>query len=939
MIKHFLPYSVNLFTLLLCGCCYTFAQPNLKHYTATDGLAHDVTYNIFQDSKGYIWIGTDDGLSKFDGKQFANYGLKNGLTSNYVMDVKELKEYSLVISTWGGGLHFLKNDTIFKSLHFNDNKAKIYDIAINDNTIYAQSGSRFLFYHLKDSSFTKQIFDDKKQFRAEDPNMVSFENVAISNLGNQFVVHDQGSTQQQLLGVKGLEKNKPTRSFAFLDSIPISEAVKIDAQQYVFASRNQLIFASSNAVEATNVVSSVSENEKIVKIFQSPNNQDIYFLIAKDAYGFKRLYQFNRCTQVSDDLLKKLRIKTTISDAIFDFEGNLWITTYGNGVYCYYYSNPKIKNLLEGNYIVDLKRFNNHTYALTPSKLFKFFNEEIVATYPISGFAKTMTVTADSLYVSSLKAIPSKNNMDFKLVDGRFFYKSNHGTVTQGYLIKLDGQVLKNDNEIVISAVEDTQDKLTFFTNKGKWKYLSETKKIVPDSVFNTRVYGDRIQGYKKQKAGYFIYTDKGLLLVQNDSIITRYDERNGIQNERINDLFIDKHLYLATQGGLSVIKDDQVSNFSKSYGLSSLAINRIVAASDKLWLGGDNGISIIDRNSLKQTPSPKINIRQYDHTFSYDVISFETAGIQVEYRLNNRDWVQLNPNEKSIDFSSYANDHYEVLFRARKDHSAWGYSSNYSFKISPIWYQRWWVMAVIAVVVIISSGGLFYYRIRVIAKRNTILQNAITKRIVAEKELSEVRDNIARDFHDDLGNKLASISLLSDLLSKKVGVANRNLMKSIKADADHLYKGTKDFIFSLQEKSNYLDEVRIYLSDFAEDYLYQFGISFEMETTIKKEVKLPYYWSKQIIFIFKEAITNTAKHAQAKNTVMSFDCQNGNLIIVFKDDGCGFDLDEITMNGLTNMKTRANKINCQLLLHTRKDNGTYITFKGKLPQEGSVGS
>ncbi|NER15856.1 sensor histidine kinase [Spongiivirga citrea] len=918
---------------LFGGLCY--AQTNIKHYTSSDGLAHDVTYNIIQDSKGYIWICTDDGLSKFDGKKFTNYGLKNGLTSNYIMDVKELDSTTLVISTWGGGLHFLKNDTIFKSSKFHDNNTKILDIDLSDDMIYVQSGSRFFFYSLKDSTLSKQSFIDGDRFSDAYKNVISFNHVGLSHLDDKLVIHDQGSSSNNISGIRLLKNTKETAPyFEFLDTLEISAATKNRNNQYVFGTTNQLIFTSSSSITNTHLVSSIPANEKIVKIRCSPKELNTYFIIARDSYGFKTLYSYNTLTKESNNLLEEFNINTTISDAIFDFEGNLWITTFGNGVYCYYHSNPTIKNKIEGNYVVDLTYFRNNIYALTPSKLFKFLDEEIVATYPLNGFAKKLTVVDDSLFVSALNASSEKSISGFNFINGRFIDKSSHGIIVQTDTIKVDGKTIYDGDEIVVNAIEDEQDKITFYTNKGRWSYTPKNDLFEPDSIFNQTVYGDRIQGHKKQKDSYYIYTDKGLFLVKKDSIKV-YDEKKGIQNERINDLFVDETLYLATQGGLSIIENDNILNFSKSIGFNSLAINKILPVNNSLWLAGDNGISIIERKSLKETPPPRMNITQDNTLFKYEVISFEDVGIKVAYRLNNNDWVSLNPTENNIDFSSYAKDDYEVIFKSRKDHSNWVYSDTFKFAIRPPWYQRWWVLAIGAFSIVAVIGLSFYYRLRAISKRNIILQNAISKRIVAEKELGEVRDTIARDFHDDLGNKLASISLLSDLLSKRVSTSNTNLIKSIKEDADHLYKGTKDFIFSLQEKSNYLDEVSFYLSDFAEDYLYQFGISFELESDIKKGIKLPYYWSKQIIFIFKEAITNTVKHSHAKNAYMSFHFQNRTLTIELKDDGVGFDLDEVSMNGLTNMKTRADKINCELVLQTKNDQGTCIIFKGKLPQKG----
>jgi ligand-binding sensor domain-containing protein len=50
-----------------------------KTFTATEGLAHDRVHHISQDSAGFLWFSTADGLSRFDGEHFVNYGVLEGL--------------------------------------------------------------------------------------------------------------------------------------------------------------------------------------------------------------------------------------------------------------------------------------------------------------------------------------------------------------------------------------------------------------------------------------------------------------------------------------------------------------------------------------------------------------------------------------------------------------------------------------------------------------------------------------------------------------------------------------------------------------------------------------------------------------------------------------------------------------------------------------------
>ena len=54
------------------------AQIAARRYTVEEGLAHNFVSRIYQDSRGYIWFGTQEGLSRFDGERLTSYGTADG---------------------------------------------------------------------------------------------------------------------------------------------------------------------------------------------------------------------------------------------------------------------------------------------------------------------------------------------------------------------------------------------------------------------------------------------------------------------------------------------------------------------------------------------------------------------------------------------------------------------------------------------------------------------------------------------------------------------------------------------------------------------------------------------------------------------------------------------------------------------------------------------
>src|SRR3982074_3567971 len=74
-------------------------QLPLKTYTIADGLARDSVNWIMQDSLGFLWFCTSEGLSRFDGYTFTNYGVDQGLPHAIVNDFLETSKGELWVAT------------------------------------------------------------------------------------------------------------------------------------------------------------------------------------------------------------------------------------------------------------------------------------------------------------------------------------------------------------------------------------------------------------------------------------------------------------------------------------------------------------------------------------------------------------------------------------------------------------------------------------------------------------------------------------------------------------------------------------------------------------------------------------------------------------------------------------------------------------------------
>ncbi len=75
-----------------------------KHYDVLDGLPSNTIRCIYKDSRGLMWVGTDDGLCLFDGKTFTTFTEEDGLVGKLIWDIAEDKDNNLWFSCYGDGL-------------------------------------------------------------------------------------------------------------------------------------------------------------------------------------------------------------------------------------------------------------------------------------------------------------------------------------------------------------------------------------------------------------------------------------------------------------------------------------------------------------------------------------------------------------------------------------------------------------------------------------------------------------------------------------------------------------------------------------------------------------------------------------------------------------------------------------------------------------------
>ena len=128
--NNLLHFIILLLSLVSVAQDYTY---NFKSYTTRNGLSSNEVHCSIQDEKGYMLFGTDRGLQKFDGINFATIPFEDpGLNDAVIFGFKKDLNNTIWLRTYKNGLFYLKNDTV-KSYTFNQTLLDISKTSFTDN--------------------------------------------------------------------------------------------------------------------------------------------------------------------------------------------------------------------------------------------------------------------------------------------------------------------------------------------------------------------------------------------------------------------------------------------------------------------------------------------------------------------------------------------------------------------------------------------------------------------------------------------------------------------------------------------------------------------------------------------------------------------------------------------------------------------------------------
>lgn len=204
-----------------------------------------------------------------------------------------------------------------------------------------------------------------------------------------------------------------------------------------------------------------------------------------------------------------------------------------------------------------------------------------------------------------------------------------------------------------------------------------------------------------------------------------------------------------------------------------------------------------------------------------------------------------------------------------------------------------------------------------------------VMQRSRRQVEIEKMRNQIARNLHDDIGSTLSSINIMSKVALQQVDghpSVSRDLEK-IKDCSSIIMESMNDIVWAINPANDPIDKTILKMKEFAVAMLEPAGIGFSFrEEGRLSDMKLGVEERKNLYLIFKEAINNVVKYSRATQVDIVLQVMTHRFQLKITDNGKGFDTERsYTGNGLKNMQSRASEMRALYEIDSSPAGGTRI--------------
>ena len=789
---------------------------NFRNFNSEDGLTQSYIYSIIQDIHGYLWIGTDNGLFRYNGLKFENYNTNDSLADNFITCGISDKEYQW-FGHWNGRLSYFNGEKLHTvNIPRSDLSPVTHFAKSPDNKIWGSTYSNGLVKLSIDTGVIKQyLFKDITI-------IISFDFITDNEL---LVGTNTGLLHCRLKESGEVEIIRPVLE------IPESKVTCIQKMRnkpgFYIATENDGIFQLTYNDSQFKVKKLIANTDfdftDIQEIYQ--DSQSDLWLCSKGNGLIRMSYS------ESGELTKTIFFNKTngfVSDnvkTVFeDREGNIWSGNFGKGLTqitpktfsVYTFGNP-----LYGNNIFSI--FLNRQYRWigtenglvkmdqSTGKVVKFYgkgsglpkdtvttiyskdgkelwigtgrngvfrmdvgNERIIK-YPVESGVLENSVTiitgiGEQVWVGTKKGLWNINSN----TDGKNWYSINRGGLPHNYI-----------NCLFV----DRTGKVWITTPGSTLAYIQDEKvvKISLNSVSGNLTLGPIIEDSDSRI--WVGSNGNGVFMIQSDSIVN-LTAKEGLLSNYCYSLTCDDHknIWVGHKNGLSRIRTtdysvkpiQHIKNQTENYQFNPNAVFKDQLG--KIWFGSSNGlisydpsmesprqmppvlgITSIKINDVDKDISDKIVLSPGNYKIRIDFLGVslkEPAMVNYQYKLEGYDqWPEITRNT-GITYNHLTEGDYTFVLNAS---SGDGAVSENPLTISiiikkPVW-KKWWFFPINVLLLIILT--IIYVKRR-------------EYRFLAEKRILEEK---VRERTFEIQSQKNEIELQRDTIDEK----NANITASIK--------------------------------------------------------------------------------------------------------------------------------------------------------------
>ena len=248
-----------------------------------------------------------------------------------------------------------------------------------------------------------------------------------------------------------------------------------------------------------------------------------------------------------------------------------------------------------------------------------------------------------------------------------------------------------------------------------------------------------------------------------------------------------------------------------------------------------------------------------------------------------------------------------------------WSEPAQITFEIEESIMEEWWFWPAVAVYVLLLAGAAIYF---------FLLYNFRQK-----LKLQSLRNRIAADLHDEVGATLSSIAISTRLVEKKYGQqapGMLSILQQIKTDSEETIQTIRDTVWTLNPNNDSTEQLFEKMRSLAFQLLtpQDISLSFNNQLSSTETTRLQFSMEprQNLYLIFKEALNNILKHAEATVVNVTLNMNGQELLMTIADNGKGFDATQrYEGNGLKNYQKRASESFMEIKLGSNPGKGTQL--------------